>query len=905
MRAPEADIQRGRPGHLRARGALLGALFGVAALLVMLALVNGARADDRLPAASVVVVVDNSLSTSDSDPQDLRWFGPRYLATQLAHGDELAVLRFGGSVSVDQPMVALTDDGRLDVLNRLQPYPREAYTDTVAALARAFTILETARAPDAGRAVVMLTDGEPYPRGIEDWSASQRAAYSDALHAQIQAFAERGWRVFAVSLRDAIQVDVLDEMAGTTGGVHLRAPEASDLPAAFARVISLLTPDTATASVAAAGCGSREIDVDRFAASLRLTVFREPRIPASLTDPTGQPVQARWVSALGDFLAYAVAQPQIGRWTFDGCTLALVIDRPVAVQLQLLRPAPGDVVTVGDPIDVALELAADVGTPEAPRREPIDEASVALKIASGATVTTVPLRFENGRFTGRIEPEAIPMAGPVDVTAEVTWPGRVVSPRTWSLIASPAAVRPARLTIEHPAEGSTVAVGEPVVVEASFMVEVDGPESPRWQPIENGDVTASLTDRAGETVSVQLVPTGEGYAASLPATVTRQPGTLTISVTATGKGVARQSVQRQIVVSAMPQPTLELEAPAPGSKPRPTLMLVAPVPGSSVDTSADLPIVVRLETDGSPVSGAQVVATLHAQDGRTVTRVLTKGAGAYAGVIAELGAALQGPVRIEVEATHPGGDAVRGVWSIIAVRPPEAQLLLRQPTAGSTVSADQGLTVAAELSVEGAPVGPVTVTARLASSGHAPVERRLTYRGGLYVAEFGPDDLEPGGELRLDLRAEGASGTFLVAPPPEPVLRLLQPPPGSTVPVGAPLRVRVAFSAGRRPVADATLVAKIAPVGAPPTAQQLTNSSSLYAADFDAALIAVPGDVQIEVTAERPGMAPVTARWHVVAHDEPETAAGWLVPLIATGVVVQVIVLGLVVASRFGRVRRP
>lgn len=202
-------------------------------VLTLFAAAAWAGADTQQPPArDVVLVLDNSGSMRDNDPQSLVPAAVQQFVAELDTGDRVALLVFDQDVELVQDFVSVAA-GREQLLAALTAIDYSGQrTDSPAAIERALYALKNQGRADAHRLIVFMTDG------IVDTGDPERdAASRDWLLGDLAADAARaGIRIFAIAFTNDADFQLIQSLANKTEGDYFRALTAADLGAVFKRI---------------------------------------------------------------------------------------------------------------------------------------------------------------------------------------------------------------------------------------------------------------------------------------------------------------------------------------------------------------------------------------------------------------------------------------------------------------------------------------------------------------------------------------------------------------------------------------------------------------------------------------------------------------------------------------------
>ncbi len=213
-------------------------------LCMLLAVVANARAAEP---QDLMLVLDNSGSMRKVDPSFLVRDAVRSFIVGVPDGQRAGVIIFDQSVRLAVPLTELSAATRPGLLASLDAIDyRGKFTDSPSAFERAIYELKTNARPDAQKIVVFMTDGI-VDTGDERRDAERGTWLREALAADAAA---NGVRIFGVAFTEGADFLMIQTLATRTGGDYLRAPHATDLADAFARLGERLrtTPAPAAAT---------------------------------------------------------------------------------------------------------------------------------------------------------------------------------------------------------------------------------------------------------------------------------------------------------------------------------------------------------------------------------------------------------------------------------------------------------------------------------------------------------------------------------------------------------------------------------------------------------------------------------------------------------------------------------
>lgn len=295
----------------------------------------------------LVLLSDQSHSMSEcdgvgSDPDLLRVQAAQlfisYLGADSGVGTyRLGLLHFGGSVQQVAPLTDVGDPGMRRQLAQAAENPQPIpWTDQLAALESARTLLAEQGRPDSRRVILLLTDGEP---AWPDTITRKVGDYRQALTGLAEELAQEQTDLFFVHLDNpntscsrrvsAHWLGLWHEMAESTpGGALYTARQADDLLPLYHAIVRGITgagPSTALAEGADLP-GDRALvitaTVEQPLASMTLVVWKEqPQTRVEIIAPNGAVLGPNdpAVTATGDpgeshEEIWRIATPTLGEW---------------------------------------------------------------------------------------------------------------------------------------------------------------------------------------------------------------------------------------------------------------------------------------------------------------------------------------------------------------------------------------------------------------------------------------------------------------------------------------------------------------------------------------------------------------------------------------------------------------
>ncbi|HEY6211050.1 MAG TPA: VWA domain-containing protein [Vicinamibacterales bacterium] len=216
------------------------------AVLVSAWSIFGARAAAAGPGLDLFLVLDNSGSMKQNDPQFLtRAVVAEFVnSTKLPADSRVGVVMFADNATMTLPLTPVAEARqaitasleRLDYSGKL--------TDTAAAIERALYELKHQARVDADKAIVLMTDG------IIDTGnpAKDAERYRWITTDLADSAAANGTRIFGIAFTEKADFQLIQSLGEVTGGDYYRILRADEVSGAFSRIAENLTAKKSTAA---------------------------------------------------------------------------------------------------------------------------------------------------------------------------------------------------------------------------------------------------------------------------------------------------------------------------------------------------------------------------------------------------------------------------------------------------------------------------------------------------------------------------------------------------------------------------------------------------------------------------------------------------------------------------------
>lgn len=324
-------------------------------LVLILVLGFGGYAAAQEPAADIRILVDVSGSMERTDPDNLRQPALRLAADLLPAETRAGILAFAGDVETLTAADAVSEEWRERARDAAGDiHSRGAYTDIGAALDAAASDWiddDTEASDDAARHIVLFTDGQVDVSGSGDQPEDRRERQR-ILESLAPAYRDQGIHVHTVGLSEAVDQELMAEVARITGGQNTATRDADELERLFLRLVESIAPRDALP------LDGNRFQVDDSVSELTVVAFRESDdSEVQLQRPDGSQLseedagdELRWRSEPNHALI-TLDDPEAGEWQLLGAEdpdnrVMVVTDLRLAVDELPAYALAGEALTV-------------------------------------------------------------------------------------------------------------------------------------------------------------------------------------------------------------------------------------------------------------------------------------------------------------------------------------------------------------------------------------------------------------------------------------------------------------------------------------------------------------------------------------------------------------------------------
>lgn len=436
--------ERGRraPGPAAwARGLALLVLFAYMTLLVIAPSTSlmaeeaaGAPNQENL---SVVLLADTSGSMRDNDPNNLRYNSLRAFIDMLGAEDYLSLITFDTEVQKVWPLTRLGDSASRTPLKDQLNTALEAggYSDYLSAFRMARGELE-ARPEGTKPIIVVLTDGEPLPGGLDFDNAEVKNNYIAQLMTEVDALAQSGTPIYSVGFSTDVDRAVLDDMAVRTKGEVNLLDSPVDLELALFQDIRTIKNRTLVLEEKRTLRATDEpqtvrLDMDPFTRQIKL-LLTHPGVQNFTLEtqaPDGVDGASNSYLIRQDEYSLFVIEPKAGsaagtwrvRLSGEG-NISLFADKDLHTKPFILSPAAHTLQPSGESMEVVLELRNEEGKLALDPANYLMEAI--LELPDGITQ---PITLQEDAGSYRAVVETLTTLGEYKLVAKLSTKGQLIA----------------------------------------------------------------------------------------------------------------------------------------------------------------------------------------------------------------------------------------------------------------------------------------------------------------------------------------------------------------------------------------------------------------------------------------------------------------------------------------------
>ena len=287
-----------------------------------------------------VVVLDASGSMLVNDPLRLRDEGAKLFTQFLKSGDRLAIIEFSTTANILHPLSEYSEEQKEQISGEISKIGNLGqYTDILAALKSAKSILEQNQREDSSQSIILLSDGKMDP---DPALGSPSGRTQELIDDFLPDLKSKGIKVYTLSFSEQADKELLSQIAAATDAVSWFTPTADKIHQSFADLFLVVKKPQIVPLT------SKGFNIDANIDEATFYINREDGADISLKAPDGStitkssfPSNVKWSSSQ-KFDLITIVKPAVGTWQVSGLSstdgfatvltnLKLVIDWPVNV----------------------------------------------------------------------------------------------------------------------------------------------------------------------------------------------------------------------------------------------------------------------------------------------------------------------------------------------------------------------------------------------------------------------------------------------------------------------------------------------------------------------------------------------------------------------------------------------
>ncbi len=194
-------------------------------------------------AQEIVLLIDNSGSMIENDPQSLTKQAVAQFVQASPDGSRVALIKFDKAVEVLSPLLPMNETTRLDMLTRLDRINfKGPLTNSGEALARAIEELRHWGKSTVTKTIVFMSDGI-----IDTGNKTRDLKTAEKMRADLARTAvDAGIRIFSIAFTANADEKLMRDLAETTGGMYFQPLQPGDLAGVFGEMSGLFAAESAT-----------------------------------------------------------------------------------------------------------------------------------------------------------------------------------------------------------------------------------------------------------------------------------------------------------------------------------------------------------------------------------------------------------------------------------------------------------------------------------------------------------------------------------------------------------------------------------------------------------------------------------------------------------------------------------
>lgn len=325
-------------------------------MLCVILMISGVSFAEDEQDLVVLLVIDQSGSMVETDPQDYRLASAAMMVDILGQQDQLGILTFSSEVSRLHELTPLGDNRQTYHDALAKTGTPEGNTDYLLALQEARTILREANVSQS--AVVFLTDGDPHPNARAD-DEEYMAEYLAELDQLVEQLALENCAVYTVGFGNS-SGEILEPISTTTHGLSFINTRPQELAGHFFSIVSSLKGrDVMVEETLSNQAQSYRFELDANTTQLNGLVLGQftGQMPY-IMGPGGNRIAGKPGEGYVSFVLTEQELSRQGSWALEvpKANSRVMVARDTKIRLEILSPTIQSEFSEQAPIDLALRV---------------------------------------------------------------------------------------------------------------------------------------------------------------------------------------------------------------------------------------------------------------------------------------------------------------------------------------------------------------------------------------------------------------------------------------------------------------------------------------------------------------------------------------------------------------------
>lgn len=379
---------------------------------------------------AVTLVIDNSGSMAETDPQKLRETAANMFIDLLSPEDYLSIITFNTKEEIVVPMQEIqSNDNKTDFKNKLsQKIQASGDTDYLVAFNEAGKQLDTVNNGNIRKVILFLTDGEPDPNKEKKNDLVFMNSYMDLLWKEVGNLALNKYEVYSVGFSKEVNKGILERISNETKGSIKISDKSSELALSFFDILGNLKnrKSLIDETFELKDKADIEFDLDEYTsqATMVLTNLNSTSFDVNISAPAN--LDANKLIKVNKFDKYNIItinkqnEKLTGKWKVNligNGKIKAFGNKDLCIKPWITSPAVNSLHPLNEPLEITVKVTGEVKN----------------GISVEATITKngnedknlVNLEFVNGFFKGNYE--NVSEIGNYDIEVKLIINGQIIS----------------------------------------------------------------------------------------------------------------------------------------------------------------------------------------------------------------------------------------------------------------------------------------------------------------------------------------------------------------------------------------------------------------------------------------------------------------------------------------------